>query len=841
MDIVNSFEIENEVFYYYDLKKLTNENKRLEKLPIVLKILLESNLRKATNKEQFEQIINSFENRRNDKISFYPSRLVLEEFSELPIFIDLAVLREKVDILGGDLKKVNPQILIDLIIDNRFLEENVKSSKESEYNLVEEKYHFIKWASHNFTNLRIIPPGSGICNQVNLEFLSTILHVERKDNKFFLYPETILGTDTHATMINSLGVLGFRIDSIESQLAILGLPVKIDFPKVLGINIFGKLNNAVTSSDLVTFLIEKLKNSNINGELVEFFGEGLEYLTLEDRSFISIAAPKYNASCSYFAIDNKTIRYFKKTRGNEDYGKLIKTYLENQGLFYTNEILDYDKIIDFDLSTVYPDIKDKKNLNESLINLKNFPLMKKGNFLKDGDIVLSLLFTSKLSLHHLIHSLLLAKKAVTLGIKVNKNINAKFVIDTNIKKEHLESLNLIRYIEDLGFEIKYDEYHFNSSEIDEDIKKDILTNNLNLCSISSQNVDYLENSMNLIKSNYIVSSSLVVFFSLVGNVKFDFENDIIEIIDNKAVYLNDIWPTNEEVVSYLGKVDYTLYKEIYKDIYKGNEFWQNLNIELSNTYNWNQDSTYIQASQIITQENFISDLRIENAEILALFADNISTEQILPSKNISLYSPTARYLEEKGIKSFEYNDFESRYGNFEVMIRNLFDTSEVKNMMISKEGGYTIDYENNEIVPIFEKALKSKSKNIPQIIIAGKDFGKGKTKYWAIRALKIIGVDIIIAKSFDEKYRKNLINFGILPLEFVDDDIESIKLKGNEKITIINEKIKEKSIIDAIIKKESINISIELKCRLDNDEEVNYYKEGGVLNFLFKNILNSSL
>ncbi|XOB60992.1 aconitase family protein [Campylobacterota bacterium DY0563] len=841
MDIVNSFEIEGEVFYFYDLKKVFSSNKRLKNLPIVLKILLESNLRKATSEEQFNNIINIFENRRGDKINFYPSRLVLEEFSELPIFIDLAVLRDKVNLLGADVKKVNPQILIDLIIDNSFLEVEDKSLKDKEINLVEEKYHFIKWASKNFTNLRIIPPGSGICNQVNLEFLSTILHVERKENKFFLYPETILGTDSHATMINSLGVLGFRIDSIESQLAILGLPIKIDFPKVIGINIFGKLNNAVTSSDLITYLIEKLKASNINGELVEFFGEGLEYLTLEDRSFISVAAPKYNASCSYFAIDNKTIRYFNKTRGNEDYGKLIKTYLENQGLFFSNENLDYDKTIEFDLSSVYPNIKDKKNLNECLTSLKSFPLMKKGDFLKDGDIVLSILITSKLSLHHLIHSLLLAKKAVELGIKVKKNINAKFVIDTNIKKEHLESLNLIRYIEDLGFEIKYDEYHFNSSEIDEDIKKDILTNNLNLCSISSQNVDYLENSMNLIKSNYIVSSSLVVFFSLVGNVKFDFENDVIEIIDNKAVYLNDIWPTNEEVVSYLGKVDYTLYKEIYKDIYKGNEFWQNLNIELSNTYNWNQDSTYIQASQIITQENFISDLRIENAEILALFADNISTEQILPSKNISLYSPTARYLEEKGVKSFEYNDFESRCGNFEVMIRNLFDTSSIKNLMISKEGAYTIDYENNEIVPIFEKALKLKSKNISQIIIAGKEFGKGKTKYWAIRALKIIGVEVILAKSFDEKYRKHLINFGILPLEFIDDDIESLKLKGDEKFTITSKNIKEKSIIDATIKKGNIDISIELKCRLDNFEEVNHYKEGGVLNLLFKNLLNDSL
>ncbi|WP_320034281.1 aconitase family protein [Halarcobacter sp.] len=841
MDIVNSFEIEGEVFYFYDLKKVFSSNKRLKNLPIVLKILLESNLRKATSEEQFNNIINIFENRRGDKINFYPSRLVLEEFSELPIFIDLAVLRDKVNLLGADVKKVNPQILIDLIIDNSFLEVEDKSLKDKEINLVEEKYHFIKWASKNFTNLRIIPPGSGICNQVNLEFLSTILHVERKENKFFLYPETILGTDSHATMINSLGVLGFRIDSIESQLAILGLPIKIDFPKVIGINIFGKLNNAVTSSDLITYLIEKLKASNINGELVEFFGEGLEYLTLEDRSFISVAAPKYNASCSYFAIDNKTIRYFNKTRGNEDYGKLIKSYLENQELFFSNENLDYDKTIEFDLSSVYPNIKDKKNLNECLTSLKSFPLMKKGDFLKDGDIVLSILITSKLSLHHLIHSLLLAKKAVELGIKVKKNINAKFVIDTNIKKEHLESLDLIKYIDELGFEILYDNYIFNTNEIDEDIKKDILKNNLNLCSISSQNIDFLKNSSNLIKSNYITSSSLVVFFSLVGNVKFDFENDIIEIIDNKAVYLKDIWPTNREVVSYLGKVDYTLYKEIYKDIYKGNEFWQNLDVELSGVYNWNPSSTYIQALQIISERDAKHNFEIEDAEILSLFGDYISTEQILPSKNISLYSPTARYLEEKGVKSFEYNDFESRCGNFEVMIRNLFDTSSIKNLMISKEGAYTIDYENSEIVPIFEKALKSKSKNISQIIIAGKEFGKGKTKYWAIRALKIIGVEVILAKSFDEKYRKHLINFGILPLEFIDDDIESLKLKGDEKFTITSENIKEKSILDATIKKGNIDISIELKCRLDNFEEIKHYKEGGVLNLLFKNILNDSL
>ena len=830
LNIINSFEIENEKFFFYDISKVFFTNNKLKKLPIVLKILLEANLRKSKNQEEFNNIIKIFENRKSEKITFSPSRLILENFEELPIFIDLAVLREKANDLAFNINNINPQILVDLIIDNSLLKESKEFVKEKNLDLIKDKYHFIKWASLNFTNLRIIPPGSRVCNLINLEYLSTILHIEKIDNKFFLYPETILSLDTNSTMFNTLGVLGTTIDCVESQLAILGLDIKKNLPKVIGVNVYEKPNLGLSSSDLINHLIEKLKISNLDGQIVEFYGKGLKYLTLEDRSIILSKTAEFNASSAYFAIDDKTIKYFNSTRENKDYGKLVKTYLKKQELFYSDEKLDYDEIVDIDLSLISP----YKNY------INNFTLLKKGDYLKDGDIVLSSIFASKTTFYYLIHSLLLAKKAIDFGLKINNNIKAKFVIENSVIKEYLQDLDLLKYVKELGFEIVYNNYILNSDEIKENIKKDILRNNLNVFAISSLDKDYIKKDIDLVKSTYIFSPSFVIFLSLIGTTKFDFENGVIKVIDNRLISFKDIWPNNDEFISYLRKIDSTLYKKIYKDIYKGDKFWENLEVNFNSTYNWNLNSTYIQATTI-DDEIKSNDIKIEEGEILMLLGDNITTEQILPSKNISLYSSAAKYLEKKGVKSFEYDSFENRCGNEEIMIRNLFDTTELKNMMVSKEGGFTIDYDNNEIVPVFEKALRLKNKKIPSIIFAGQEFGKGKTKYWAIRALKIIGVKTIIAKSFDEKYRQNLINFGILPLEFIDDDITSLKLKGDEKVTIIKKGINYRSIIKTNIQKSGVDISIELRCRIDNFEELNYFKQGGVLNSLFNNIINESL
>lgn len=836
MDIINSFEIENETFYYYDISKVINSSKKLKNLPIVLKILLEANLRKSKDSIEFNKIVNIFSNRMNSQINFYPSRLIMQDFTGIPSFVDLASIRDTIKEQNGDVLKVNPKIMVDLVIDNTL---NLNNKEDEQNN---EKYEFIKWAQNSFSNLRVIPPGSGICHQVNLEYLSTILHVEKKEDKFFLYPETIAGTDFHKTMINSLGVLGYGISGIDAQSVMLGLPISLNLPKVIGVNIYGELKEGVTSSDLVLTLINRLKENNIDGELLEFYGDGLKTLTLEDRSTISYMAPEYKASCSFFAIDDKTLSYFDETRENKDYSELIKTYLQKQDFFYTNTQLDYDKVIDFDLSLLTPSIigPKKTNTNITMDDLKALRILNEGKELKDADIVFASI-TSCISTSNpylLIHAALIAKKALGFGLKVNKNVQTSLTPSSFVVKEYLEKLDLLKYLENIGFHIiayGCDSSSGHHSELDVSLESDIKTNNLNVCSVTSRDRNF-ENSIHpLVKSNYLMSPSLIVIYSLIGTMKFNLFEDVIGMIDDKDIKMRDLWPTNKEVGYYLQKLDSTLYKDIYINIFRGNEFWRKLIVEKGDTYNWNNHSTFIQPAKFIDKVS-LEKLEINNAGILALLGDSISTDYISPSGQIPLYSPASKYLESKGIRSFEYNTYESRRSNAEVMIRATFDNVKLQNKMVSKEGGYTMDYEVNEIVSIYDKAQKFKENNRALVVFAGENYGVGAVSNWAVKGIKLLGVKVVIAKSFDEKHKSNLIGVGVLPLEFIDEDIDSLKLKGHESITINADTIKAYSKVTMIIHKKDSDIEIELLSRLDNETDVEYYKNGGVISYLLKNI-----
>ncbi len=846
MDIINSFEIESETFYYYDISKVINSSKKLKNLPIVLKILLEANLRKAKDSIEFNKIVNIFSNRMNSQINFYPSRIIMQDFTGIPSLIDLASMRDVIKEQGLDVLKINPQIMIDLVIDNSLNLDNKEDKSEididKEYEQNHEKYEFIKWAQNAFSNFRVIPPGSGICHQVNLEYLSTILHVENKEDKFFLYPETIAVTDFHKTMINSLGVLGWGISGVDAQSVILGLPIALNLPKVVGISVHGELKEGVTSSDLVLTLIKVLKENNIDGKLVEFYGEGLKVLTLEDRSTISNLAPEYNASCSFFAIDDKTISYFNKTRDNDDYSKLIKVYLEKQDFLYTNRQLDYDLVVDFDLSLLSPSIFrfKKLNINMKMDSLKDLVILNEGRELKDADIVFASISSciSTSNPYLLIHAALIAKKALEFGLSINKNIKTSLVPASLVVKEYLEKLELLQYLESIGFHIigyGCSLSYGKQGALDINLESDIKTNNLNVCSITSRDKN-LENSLHpLIKSNYLMSPSLIIIYSLIGTMKFNLFEDVIGVINDQDIKMKDLWPSNKEVGEYLEKLDNTLYKDIYKDIFKGNEFWRKLIVDRNDIYNWNNNSTYIQPAKFFNEIN-LEKIEIKDAGVLALLGDSISTDYISPIGQIPLYSPAAKYLENKGIRSFEYNTYESRRGNAEVMVRATFDNVKLQNQMVSKEGGYTMDYELNEIVSIYEKSQKFKEYCRPLVIFAGENYGVGNSMDWPAKGTKLLGVKAIIAKSFEENHRSNLISFGVLPLEFIDDDIESLKLKGYESIRIVSDEIKADSKVRMIINKKGSDIEIELLCRLDNEMEVEYYKNGGVLSYLLKNM-----
>lgn len=825
MNIINNFEIENETFYYYDINKVINNNLKLKRLPIVLKILLESNLRCSKNEIEFNRIVNIFSNRLNSKINFYASRVVTQNFTGISTLVDLTSLRNIAK--TEDINKINPQLMVDLIIDQTLEKNSFEYDKEI--------YEFVKWAGNSFSKLRVIPPGSGISNKINFEYLSTVLHLEQKNEKFFLYPETIISTDSKTEMFNSFGVLALPLDGIDILSTILGLPLSLELPKVLGVNICGNIQNGVSSFDLIPTLIKQLEEYDVKGQIVEFYGEGLKYITLEDRSTILSLASKYNATCAFFAIDDKTISYFNKTRDTEDYGNLIKIYLQKQSLYFSDEELDYDETMTFDLSLIFPKINGPKKIQDfiNINSLKDLVIINRGSTLEDMDIVLAEIYSSvfKSNPHLLIHAALIAKKSFEFGIKINKNVNANLYLDSSFIVKYLEKLGLLEYFNKLGFNILIDEMH---TPLNEDIKSEIKNFNLNVCSISSMSNKFEKQNEPIIKSNYLMSPSLVIIYSLFGTMKFDIYSHAFTFVENKELTLFDLWPDSIEYGKYLDELDNTLYKDIYKNIFEGNEAWNKIDILEKNVYEWHESSTYLQGSKFIESIN-LEKIEINNAGILALLSDSITTEQISFLGQISLYSSASKYLEKKGVKSFEYNTFENRRANSEIMIRGILHNN-VKNQMVSKEGGYTMDYESGEIVSIHNKAEKFKNRNRPLVLFAGSNYGKGRAKDWAVKGMKLLGVKAIIAKSFDEVHRSNLITLGILPLEFLDDDIQSLKLKGSESININADVIKINSKINMIIVKEDLSFSIELKSRLDTEEEVEYYKKGGTISFLLEKI-----
>lgn len=643
MEIINNFEIENEIFYFNDINKLYINYPKLEKLPKVLKILLELNLRNSEDEKEFDRIVNIFLYRNYEEISFYPSRIIMENYDALFYLLELASIRDNFK-LEEDIKKINPRVMIDILINN--------FSNEKDYEISKEKYQFIKWAENAFKNIRIIPRNSNIEEEINLDYLSTFLHIEKKNEKYFLFPESILCLNSSENIINTFGTISLYSNQIRAKESTFGKEFIIKLPKVIGVKIFGDLKEGIKIKNINIALKNSFKNMEFDGKILEFYGNGLKYISIDDRKEILKTIYTYGIKSAFFAIDNETIDYINKIKENEDYGRLIKAYTEKQGLFYKkNEQIDFDEYIEINL----------------------------------------------------------------------------------------------------------------------------------------ENLENLENSI------------------------FDY-NAVLDNFDNS----------------------------LNKEIFKGDSFWQNLEFEKSYTYPWNENSTYIQAlstefSDLFINQNLES-IDIKNAGILALFGDSIRSDYISPLGNISLYSASAKYLENKGVKSFEYGTFKNRSSNSEIMMRSMFDNSEIKNQMVSKEGGFTIDYRNSEIVPIFDKALRFAKINRPLVIFAGENYGIGESKEWASKGIRLLGIKAIIAKSFDDEYKSDLIAFGVLPLEFIDDDIESLMLKGNEIISLKADEIKFDSKVSATIYKEDIEIEIKLKSRLDTKKDVEVYKSGGIYPLLLKSI-----
>ena len=827
----NSFVFNEHRYHYCDLRKVFERYSILRKLPNSLKILLEANIRNVAEQDIATMIASFVHKNFMREIEFYPSRLIMQDDIGIPSMVELASLRDVVYFYGANVKTVKPQIMVDLVIDNRRTAKNHKEMKRNE-----EQYTFLKWAQSEFENFSLIPPNSGFSHQINLEYLSTMINLKQDNNKLFIYPETIVGTNIQSTMINALGVLGFSIGEIQAQASMLGSSVSLNLPCVLGVEIVGTLAQGVGIIDASLKLANKLKEYNLENKIIEFYGSSLKNLTIEDRAILSNIATQYGAICGYFGVDDNTIAYVEQTRGVD--ATLIKEYFIKQGM-YNNQDLVYDEDMKFDLSAVKPIIAGPKSL-ESKIYVNKVPSklasFKKGNFVRDNDIVLAAItaHTTNSNPTLLIQAGLLAKKACILGLSINKNIKRIFTPGSLVVKEYLQRVDLLKYLEQLGFYITDfdDELSINSIDLVEIVSMDIDKFNLDVSSISSGNKNYNDKIHPKVKSNWLMSPALVVAYCLKGNMNFDITSDAIY----KDIYLNDIWPSSHEVTEYLSRINYSVYQNVYRDIFLGNKQWQEITYDKTQIYSWSYLNTYVEESKLFENIN-LEKINIKNARILALLGDDISTNQISPYGQIFPYTPAALYLESKGLHPDEFDTFENRVSNAEVMSRGILSNIKLKNKIVSsKEGGFTKDFSSGEIMPIYDFSIKMKEEHTPLVIFAGKNYGIGEQRAWAAKGLKLLGVKAVIAKSFNKKHKSDLVSMGILPLEFIDDDLDSLYLNGDELISIESNDIKMNSKIEIQIIKSYDTKTITVQSRLDSKAEVLYYKNGGVLAYLLKNI-----
>jgi aconitate hydratase len=823
----NNFIFDKNVYYYCDLKKIFEKYPILRKLPNSTKILLELNIRNAKD-EDISSIIATFLHRNHlNQIEFHPNRIILEDTVGIPILLELASMREFVYSQGKNPKDLNPKIMLDLVIDNSLLNNNEDINKQ--------KYSFVKWASYEFTNLSVIPCDLRVCKKVNLEYLATAISSNIEDNKIYLYPETLVGSDSQTTMVNALGVLSWNIHEIELQSLLLGSSSHLSFPKVIGIEVIGTLAHGVGINDLILNLINIIRVHKVSDTIVEFYGSALKNISIEDRATIASITPKYGAICSYFGIDDNTINYIEKTRGVNV--SLIKEYYTKQGMYNNNDLI-YDEYITFDLSSIKTTISGPRKIEDNFQVdelVSKFTTFKKGHYVNDNEIVLAVI--SSCTTSSLIQAALLAKKACEFKLSINKNIKTILFTDSLVIKEYLVKLDLYKYFEQLGFEIvNKDLSLYSINEMDMlKISMDIDKFNLNVVSLVSSLGNFKEKIHPKINSNWLMSPALLIAYCLKGNLDFNILKDDIY----KGISLFDLWPRADEVNAFLEKIDYSLYKNAYENIFIGNEQWKELKYQNLPIYRWENTDTSLEAEKIrkLFENKSLEKIEIKDAKILALFGNAITTEQISPQGKILPYTPAGEYLHSKGLKIDQYGNFENRESNIEVMLRGTFSNTKLKNKIINpKEGGFTKDFLSEEIISIYEFSDEMQKENIPLVIFAGSYYGIGESIDWTAKGTKLLGVKAIIAKSFAPNHKLNLISMGILPLEFIDDDIESLHLKGDEIISIKTNDIKINARIPIEIKRKNELRIINVKSKLETKNEINYYKNGGVLSYLLQNI-----
>ena len=852
----------------------------INRLPKSLKVLLENLLRYeddlSVTKFQIEAIRNWLKTKKSKtEIAYRPARVLLQDYTGIPAVADLAAMREAVKEKDKDPNKINPLSAVDLVIDHSVqVDQSAKADSfdknvEIEFKRNGERYSFLKWGQNAFNNFRIVPPGTGICHQVNLEYLSKVVWSEEVKGEKYIFPDTLVGTDSHTTMVNGLSVLGWGVGGIEAEAGMLGQPISMLIPEVIGFEVKNKMPEGTTATDLVLTVVKMLRDKGVVGKFVEFFGEGLKNLTLADRATIANMAPEYGATCGFFPIDEETLKYLEFSGRNQQTVKIVEEYAKVQGLWASNNIEFTDKLT-LDMSSIVPTIsgpkrpQDKvllseasKSFKESFIevtNKKEFNSSKVPNTdyeIKDGSILIAAITscTNTSNPNVLIGAGLLAKKAIEYGLEVKPWVKTSLAPGSQVVTDYLEKAGLNTYLDKLGFNLVgygCTTCIGNSGPLSDDIVEAIQEKNLYGVSVLSGNRNFEGRISPHIKANYLASPPLVVAYALAGHMSFDLYQDSFgKNKEGKEIYLKDIWPSNKEIEETLkSSLNAEMFIKRYSNVSQGPKQWQEIKTEKSSIYNWDENSTYVKKPPFF--ENLSDDPEgfkpIKDARPLLILGDMVTTDHISPAGNIQKESPTGEYFMKHQILPKDYNSYGSRRGNHQVMMRGTFANIRIRNEMApGTEGGFTKLYPEEKVMPVYDAVVEYKKRGTDLVVIGGKEYGTGSSRDWAAKGTKLLGIKAVIAESFERIHRSNLIGMGILPLQFKDNmNRINLNLKGSELISVIDI---EKGISPSdIIKLEIKYLSGEIKtidtlCRIDTKNELEYYKNGGILQYVLRNMI----
>ncbi|MCU7744184.1 aconitate hydratase AcnA [Priestia megaterium] len=892
----SSFDLNGSTYNYYRLQALEEAGLgNVSKLPYSIKVLLESVLRqvdgRVITKEHVENLAKwGTKDIKDIDVPFKPSRVILQDFTGVPAVVDLASLRKAMADLGGDPDKINPEIPVDLVVDHSVqvdkagTADSLRINMDLEFQRNTERYNFLSWAQKSFNNYRAVPPATGIVHQVNLEYLANVVHAVEEDGEFVAFPDSLVGTDSHTTMINGIGVLGWGVGGIEAEAGMLGQPSYFPVPEVIGVKLVGELPNGTTATDLALKVTQVLRQKGVVGKFVEFFGPGVAELPLADRATIANMAPEYGATCGFFPVDAEALAYMRLTGRDEKDIQVVEQYTKANGLFFTPEIEDpiFTDVVEINLAEIEANLSGPKRPQDLIplsqmqtefkkaltapVSNQSFGLDAKDadkeitfkladgseTTMKTGAIAIAAITscTNTSNPYVLVAAGLVAKKAVEKGLDVPAYVKTSLAPGSKVVTAYLQNSGLLPYLDKIGFNIVgygCTTCIGNSGPLEAEIEAAIADSDLLVTSVLSGNRNFEGRIHPLVKGNYLASPPLVVAYALAGTVDVDLQKDPIGIdTDGNEVFFSDIWPSQDEIKEVVSRtVTPELFRNEYERVFDDNERWNEIKTSEDALYTWENDSTYIQnppffegLSEEPGEVEPLNDLRV-----VAKFGDSVTTDHISPAGSIAKTSPAGLYLQENGVEPKDFNSYGSRRGNHEVMMRGTFANIRIKNQVApGTEGGWTTYWPTNDVMSIYDACMKYKEQDTGLVVLAGKDYGMGSSRDWAAKGTNLLGIKTVIAESFERIHRSNLVLMGVLPLQFKDgESADTLGLTGKETIAVaVDETVKPRDFIKVTATDEAGNKKeFEVLVRFDSEVEIDYYRHGGILQMVLRDKLQS--